>query len=349
MSSANVTSTVDLSPPYAIYFGDTISPGYAKTGLGIAEWRKDLCLCQVERDGCTIKSGLPSMTIEEAANAGAKSLIIGIAPIGGKIPNEWITDIAKACKAGIDIVSGLHTKLTDIPELVEAAKESSAKLIDVRIPPTSIPIGSGKKRTGKRLLAVGTDCAVGKKYTALALEKGMLERGWNATFRATGQTGIMIAGKGIPIDSVVSDFIAGAAEAISPDAAEDHWDIIEGQGAIAHPAYAGVSLGLLHGSQPDALVLCHDASRNNIMGLEASDLYPLQSIEETMETHLTLARRVNPSARFVGITLNTSGIDKGKREELIADYAKRARLPAIDPLIDGVGPILDQIEKEFPV
>src|SRR5262249_26969628 len=143
---------------------------------------------------------------------------------------------------------------------------SGARLVDVRVPPTNLPVGSGRKRTGMRLLTVGTDCAVGKKYSALAITRELQRRGLKGTFWATGATGIMIAGGGLPVDAAVCDFTAGAAEVLSPDNDADHWDVIEGQGSLFHPGYAGVTLGLLHGSQPDAIVVCHEAGRRTHAG-----------------------------------------------------------------------------------
>ena len=162
--------------------------------------------------------------------------------------------------------------------------------------------GTGKKRSGKRVLTVGTDCAVGKKYTALAIEKEMRSRGVDADFRATGQTGIFISGRGIAVDSVVSDFVSGAAEWLSPAAAPQHWDVIEGQGSLFHPAYAGVTLGLIHGSQPDVMVLCHDLART---GIADYDGYAIPSYEACFEAYLAAARLTNPAARFAGVSLNT--------------------------------------------
>ena len=152
------------------------------------------------------------MTVDEAVAAGVGSLVIGVAPVGGVIPDSWWAVIEQAARAGLDVVCGLHVKLADNPALVAAAKASGARLVDVRVPPKNLPVGTGVKRSGRRVLTVGTDCAIGKKYTALALDRAMREAGMNSTFRATGQTGIMIAGEGMPIDAVVADFISGAAE-----------------------------------------------------------------------------------------------------------------------------------------
>ena len=260
-------TTVQLKAPYLILIGDITDADYAKTGLGIVQWQPDLVAGQLRFAGCEVELGVPDMSVAEAVKAGVKSLIIGVAPIGGEVPHSWWASIEEAARAGLDIVCGLHIKLANFPAVVAAARASGARLIDVRSPPANLPVGTGMKRSGKRVLMVGTDCAIGKKYSALALDQAMREAGMNSTFRATGQTGIMLAGEGLPIDAVVADFISGAAEVISPDNDDDHWDIIEGQGSLFHPGYSGVSLGLLHGSQPDGFVLCHDATRKVLSGL----------------------------------------------------------------------------------
>lgn len=337
-------STMEIAAPYVLYFGDIPDGTFAKTGLGLIEWRREQCIGQLRASGGVFASGLPEMTVEQAVAAGARSVIVGVAPPAGRIPHPWIDDLAAAAQSGLDLVSGMHVRLSDIDELREAAGASGAKLADVRIPPPDLPIGTGVKRSGLRLLTVGTDCSVGKKYTALAIEREMRKRGLPADFRATGQTGILIAGSGIPIDAVVADFIAGAAEVLSPSADADHWDIIEGQGALTNPSYAGVSLGLLHGSQPDALVLCHDPSREKHIG--AAGAFPIVPVEEAMEIALMLARRVNPNARFVGISLNTSAVDPGSRDAIVQAFSERSRLPAFDPIIDGAGAVVDRIIQE---
>lgn len=333
--------TAPFRAPYLIYFGDVQLYGYAKTGMGLVEWRRELCAGQLRQPGARVDAEIPDLTVEEAVKRGVGSLVIGVAPSGGGIPQNWLQDLVSAARAGLDIVSGMHARLDQFPELVEAARMGGGRLVDLRVPPPALPIGTGEPRSGKRLLTVGTDCAVGKKYTALALERALRTRGVAADFRATGQTGIMIAGAGVPIDAVVADFISGAAETLSPPAADDHWDIIEGQGAITNPSYAGVSLGLLHGSQPDALVMCHDPAREHHLGSAQS--YPLVPIAEVMELTLMLARRVNPAARFVGISINSSGVTASERERLFAELNAETRLPVIDPIVTGADAIADHL------
>ncbi len=193
------------------------------------------------------------------------------------------------------------------------------------------------------MLTVGTDCAIGKKYSALALDRAMREAGMNSTFRATGQTGIMIAGEGMPIDAVVADFISGAAECLSPDNDPEHWDVIEGQGSLFHPGYSGVSLGLLHGSQPDAFVVCHDATRTHVSGWEH---YALPSVAECIELHVTAGRRTNPAIRCVGISVNTSGLPTSERQGWLGDLEAETGLPCVDPLIEGCGAIVEFINSQ---
>jgi uncharacterized NAD-dependent epimerase/dehydratase family protein len=182
-------------------------------------------------------------------------------------------------------------------------------------------------------LTVGTDCALGKKYSALALTRAMRACGLDADFRATGQTGIMIAGEGIAIDAVVADFISGAAEALSPDAAPDHWDVIEGQGSLLHPGYAAVTLGLLHGSQPDSLVLCHEPGRATI---NLYPDYPIPALDLVIQTYLAVARLTNPAVRFVGVSLNTAKLDDRSAAEAAASVERDLGLPCFDPLRFGV-------------
>jgi uncharacterized NAD-dependent epimerase/dehydratase family protein len=191
-----------------------------------------------------------------------------------------------------------------------------------------------------RVLTVGTDCSVGKMFTSLALERELQSRGIPATFRATGQTGILIAGVGICVDAVVADFISGATEQLAPANDPGHWDIVEGQGSLSHPAFAGVSLGLLHGAQPDRLIVCHDPSRTAMRGAAT---YPPPTIAETIALNELLGRRTNPDARVVGIAMNTKNLDAAAARELLGQTAEEHGMPAVDPVRDGVAPLVDAI------
>ncbi len=321
-----------LPQPYVLFLGDTREPGYAKTAFGLRDWAADRCVGECALAGASVTTGLPRMSPAEAYAGGARALVIGVANPGGVIPANWRGLLVEALEAGLDIISGMHMRLADIPELADVAYRLRRRLIDIRVPPAQIPVGTGRKRSGKRLLTVGTDCALGKKYTALALARAFRQRGVAVDFRATGQTGIMIAGGGMPMDAVVSDFEAGAAEILSPDAAPDHWDIIEGQGALTHPAYAAVSLGLLHGSQPDVFVVCHEPGRTEMLGTAG---YKLGSLEEIIELTTLLGRRTNPAIRCAGLSFNTSALGDDEAAELMAAESHRLALPVADPIRGG--------------
>lgn len=321
-----------LPEPYLLFLGDVTEPAYAKTALGLRDWARERCVGEYACEAGALTTGLPFLTPAEARARGARALVIGVVNAGGILQESWIDALVEALAAGLDLISGMHAPLEEIPALQDAADRHGRRLIDVRRPPPNIPTATGRKRSGKRLLAVGTDCALGKKYTALALTRAFRERGVDADFRATGQTGILIAGGGIPMDAVVADFEAGAAEMLSPDAAPDHWDVIEGQGSLSHPAFAGVSLGLLHGSQPDVFVVCHEAGRSWLLGYPG---YPVSSIEETIELAVLLGRRTNPAIRCGGVSLNTSQLSAREAERLLESEAQRLQLPVADPVRGG--------------
>jgi uncharacterized NAD-dependent epimerase/dehydratase family protein len=327
-----------LPSPYLLFLGDTTEPGFAKTAFGLRDWAPERCLAEYALPAATVTTGLPHLSPEQARARGARAMVIGVANAGGFIPASWIPALEQALAHGLDIISGMHIRLESIPPLREAAQKHGRTLHDVRIPPKDIPIATGRKRTGMRLLTVGTDCALGKKYTALALARAFASRGVPTTFRATGQTGIMIAGGGIPMDAVVADFEAGGAEMLSPDAAPDHWDVIEGQGSLFHPSFAAVSLGLLHGSQPDVIVLCHQPGRTTIAGLPD---FSLPSLAEAIELNLRLGRRTNPAIRCGGISLNTAHLTDAARLTLLDAITREFGMPAADPMC--AGPAFDHL------
>lgn len=331
-STTNLSITLDLPQPYLLFLGDTTEAGFAKTAFGLRDWAPEQCVGELACSPDAITLSLPKLAPAQARAKGARSMVIGVANIGGRILDSWMPSLLEALAAGLDLVGGMHTRLIDTPALVAAAERHGRRLIDVRTPPQGIPTATGRKRSGKRLLAVGTDCALGKKYTALSIVRAFKQRGVNVDFRATGQTGIMIAGSGMPMDAVVSDFEAGAAEVLSPDAAPDHWDVIEGQGSLFHPAYAAVSLGLLHGSQPDVIVVCHEPGRVHILGAPG---YSLPSLEETIDLNLRLGRRTNPAIRCGGVSLNTSKLSEAEARQLFATESKRLGVPVADPIRGG--------------
>lgn len=322
---------MNLPSPYLVFLGDTTEPAFAKTAFGLSDWARERCVGEWSCGG-SVTTGLPRLSPKQARERGARALVIGIANFGGIIQDNWLPTLLDALESGLDIIGGMHARLADVTPLRAAAERLGRRLFDVRVPPANIPVASGRKRTGKRLLTVGTDCALGKKYTALCITRAFSERGLSVDFRATGQTGILIAGDGIPMDAVVSDFEAGAAEMLSPDAPPHHWDVIEGQGSLFHPSYAAVSLGLLHGSQPDVLVVCHQAGREHVMGHPE---YPLPSLEETIELNVRLARRTNPAARCAAVSLNTASLEATAARDLLASEARRLALPVADPIRGG--------------
>jgi uncharacterized NAD-dependent epimerase/dehydratase family protein len=327
-----------IATPYLVFLGGAASPTDAKTGFGLAHWRPELCVGQLRYPGCTADLDLPEMLPAEAKSAGAGSLLVGIAPVGGHLEPEWLATFVDAMRAGLDIVSGLHVRLAANDTLARVAAETGRKLVDVRQPPPGIPVGNGRRRAGHRLLTVGTDCCVGKKYTALALHRELVARKLPATFRATGQTGILIAGGGIPMDAVVSDFLSGAAELLTPDNDPDHWDIIEGQGSLLHPGYAAVTLGLVHGSQADALVLCHDAVRSEIDGCNG---FPIPPLTYYIDRYLEIGLLTNAEVRMIGVSLNTAGMSRSERERAIGEAHELTGLPVVDPIAGGVGSLVD--------
>ena len=335
---------IDIKSPYLIFLGDEALETHAKTGMGLAHWRPELCVGQYRLPGSGVDLGIAEMNPAEARAAGAKTMIWGVAGVGGTIPEHWVATIFEAVDAGLDICAGTHSSLAEVPGLAEAAASKGVSLIDVRSPPPDLPVGTGEKRSGKRLLAMGTDCVVGKKYTALSIAKEMQDRGWNSDFRATGQTGIMIAGGGIPIDAVVSDFVSGAAEILSPANHADHWDVIEGQGGLFHPGYAAVTLGLLHGSQPDAFVVCHAAGRQYV---EAFPECPLPDIPTLIEQTIVCGRVTNTNIRCAGASVNTSAMQSGDRESYLRELSDQTGLPCVDPVATGVAPIVDYLGENF--
>lgn len=329
-----------IQSPYLLFLADVPDDGSAKTAMGIWQWRRELCAGQLRLPGCEVTLELPELTPAEAAQRGIRTMIVGVANDGGFIAPNWVSSIVSALEAGLDVASGLHESLAGVPEIAAAARRTGRHLIEVRQPPDSFMPGNGMKRSGRRLLTVGTDCAVGKKYTALAIENEMRSRGVNADFRASGQTGIFISGRGVAVDSVVADFVSGAAEWLSPAAATDHWDVIEGQGSLFHPAYAAVTLGLVHGSQPDILVLCHDLGRTQLAGFDGFAIPPYESC---MDAYLAAARLTNPKVKFAGVSLNTSRVGEGAAARALAETSARLSLPCCDPIRGGVAPIVDKI------
>ncbi|MGD1954384.1 MAG: DUF1611 domain-containing protein [Sphingomonadales bacterium] len=328
----------DLKAPYLLFLGDGQAGEMAKTAEGIAYWRPELVIGECAMPGAEISVGAPKFSPAEAAQKGARSLVIGVAPNGGQISPNWLPLLKEALDCGLDIISGLHARLSDIAALEDRAAQAGRTLHDVRHPIAPIPVGTGAKRPGKRLLTVGSDCAVGKMFTSFALEKEMRARGLKAAVCTTGQTGIMISGKGIAIDAVVSDFVSGAVEQLAPATAADMWQIIEGQGSLFHPSFAGVTLGLVHGAQPDCMVLCHSATRAHMFGLPD---YRVPSLTACIAAYEAAAQLTNSAARVVAISLNTKGLSADEAKARTRVYQQETSLPCVDPIRDGAGELVD--------
>ena len=330
-----------IKTPYLLFLGDAPDALAAKVAQGIKDWRPDHAVGQMRLDGCQADMKLPDMSLKEGLQAGAKTLVIGVANRGGIISQAWKDVLIEALEMGFDLASGLHNLLRDENDLVAAAHVAGQTLHDVRIPSVAYPIANGVKRTGKRCLAVGTDCSVGKMYTGLAMDAEMRKRGMKSTFRPTGQTGILITGGGVPLDAVVADFMAGAVEYLTPDNDADHWDHIEGQGSLFHASYSGVTLALIHGGQPDALILSHEPTRAHMRGLPD---YDLPSLEALRDTALLMGRVVNPDCQVVGISVNTQHLSEAEANKCLAEIETRMGLPTVDPFRHGAGRLVDALQ-----
>ncbi|QQA42394.1 N-acetyltransferase DgcN [Pelagovum pacificum] len=332
-----------IKTPYLLFLGDAPDPLAAKVAQGIRDWRPENAVGQFRLPGCKADLKIPDMTLAEARQAGAQTLVIGVANRGGVISDKWMDVLVEAVAEGFDIASGLHTLLKNQEPLVAAAKEHGRELFDVRLPNVQYPIADGKKRTGKRCLALGTDCSVGKMYTGLAMDAEMRKRGLKSTFRATGQTGILVTGEGVPLDAVIADFMAGSVEWLTPDNDPDHWDHIEGQGSLFHVSYSGVTMALIHGGQPDAIVLAHEPTRTHMRGLPD---YQLPSLEALRDMALPIARIANPDCKIIGISVNTAALDDAEATACLSEIEERMGLPTVDPFRQGAARLIDALVAE---
>src|SRR5438132_7326039 len=286
--------------------------------------------------------GVPVVaTIDEAIARGAEVLLIGTAAAGGRIADAYRPLLGRALERGMSVWNGLHERVLSDPALADAARRGKGTVRELREPPADLPVGGHRRpREGARVvLTVGSDAAVGKMTAALEIVRALERAGRRAAFVATGQTGIAIAGDGISVDAVVADFIAGAAERMVCDAAERaDWVIVEGQGSLTHPGFSGVTLGLLHGSAPHLMVLCHDATRMTVKGFEREGL-PLRSLRELVEIYEEAAAWGRPPGfrrtRVAAIALNTALTDEDFAKATIVDAAARTKVPVADPIREG--------------
>ena len=328
LTSKTANSIIRYLPDRTVAVLDSQLVG--KTAQDILGYGGDIPVVGTMRDGLAFKPD---------------AILIGIAPVGGRLPEHWRVWLGEALDAGCDIWSGLHSFLTDDAMLVERARASGAKLLDLRKPPTGIPVASGRAKDVNALvvLTVGTDCNVGKMTAQLQLVEQLRALGKRTTFVATGQTGIMIEGRGISVDAVVSDFTAGAAEQLVLEGSLDA-DIVlvEGQGSINHPGYSGVTLSLLHGSCPDALILCHQASRVYIGDYREGAWVRIPPLTDYVRWYEDLGSAVHPT-KVIGICLNTYDLDEAAARAAIAQAVKETGLPCTDPVRFDSAPLIDAI------
>ena len=321
----------------------------AKAAVGVIRYRADevVGILDSEYAGKDIEpvlgvgAGLPVVPdVASALPFKPETFVIGIAPAGGAFPREWRRYVIDALEAGLDVVSGLHDFLSDDPELAEIAAKNGRTIYDVRRPRENIPIGTNlaSELKAKRILTVGSDGNIGKMHTAIELTRELARRGRDADFVATGQIGIMISGRGVPIDHVVSDFVAGAIEQELLAREEHDVFVIEGQGAIVHPGFSAVTVGLIHGAAPDAMIFCHNPTRKIQRGG-----VPMPPTPELITLHEDLCRYTHPS-RVIAVSLNCAELDADAARRAVEEVQDETGLPATDPVKSGAGPLADAVE-----
>jgi uncharacterized NAD-dependent epimerase/dehydratase family protein len=330
--------------------GKSADPHYGKTARGVIHYSPHPVVAMLDstRAGETYR-GVPVVaTVDEALGFGPTTAIVGVATQGGRFPPEWRELLRGCISKGLDVENGLHEFLADDPELSELARRHDVELRDLRRPPgdLSVPTGENLQVPARIVLTVGSDCAIGKKTVAVELDLEARRRGLASVFVPTGQTGIAIAGWGIAVDAVVADFLAGAAERLVVEGADRGGEllIVEGQGSIVHPAYSGVTLGLVHGAAPHALVLCHKANATVVEGYPDHPLPPLPEIVELYE-RASLPLR---PARVAAIALNTADLDDEQARAAVAGVRAETGLPTDDPVRFGAGPLLDAVLERLP-
>jgi len=325
--------------------GKSGDPHYGKTMRGVVAYspHPTVAILDSERAG-EAHEGIPIIaTVEEALPYEPTTALVGVATQGGRFPPAWRHLLKASIAAGLDVESGLHEFITDDPELMGLAERHGVELRDLRKPPAdlNVPTGENLEVPAKIVLTVGSDCAIGKKTVAIELDREALRRGLKSVFVPTGQTGIAIAGWGIAVDAVVADFLAGAAERLVVEGAARGGELlfVEGQGSLVHPAYSGVTLGLMHGAAPHAYVLCHVAGASSVEGYPD---HPLPALAELVELHQRASLPVRP-ARVAAIALNTRGLDEDEAHAAAAAVEAETGLPADDPVRYGGAKVLDAV------
>lgn len=333
---------------------------YGKTATGVLRYGKDPVVAVIDSTkagqdvsqalNAPFGKGIPVVRdIHEALTYQPDTLLIGIAPMGGALPVAWRWQLLVAIDAGLDIVSGLHAFLSEDEELRAAAEKRGVTIWDVRRPPTKNRVAQYlPHRVGSHtILMVGSDCAVGKMTVALELDREAQRRGLNSVFVATGQTGIMISGNGLPVDRIISDFVAGMVEEMVLDFTNKHdWVFVEGQGALNHPGYSPVTLGLIHGSMPDAMIFCHIAGATTIDGYEHCALPSLKRMIQFNEDTVSWIRPERP-CKVVGLALMTMHLSEQEAVDVVKQAEEETGLPATDILRFGAGPLMDALSKGF--
>jgi uncharacterized NAD-dependent epimerase/dehydratase family protein len=320
-------------------------PHYAKTARGVMRYRRDdvVAMLDSKRAGES-EDGVPIVgTVDEALAFEPNTALVGVVTQGGRFPGDW-QELLKSCVShGLDLENGLHVRLRDIPGLTELAAEHGAELRDLREPPTDLSTATGENLEvdATIVLTVGSDCAIGKMTAICELDLEARSRGLKSVFVPTGQTGVAIAGWGISVDAVVSDFLAGAAERLVVEGGK-RGDLlwVEGQGAILHPIYSGVTVGLMHGSAPHLYVLCHEVGRTIVEGDPTES--PILSLSELVDLHERMSLKLRP-AKVAAIALNTSTVSEDEAREAIAAAEEETGLPADDPVRFGAERLLDAV------
>jgi uncharacterized NAD-dependent epimerase/dehydratase family protein len=318
---------------------------FGKTAQGVMRYapEKVVALLDSERAGET-QDGFPVVgTVDDALRFDPNTALVGVATSGGRFPPQWKDLIRSSIANGLDVENGLHEFLTNDPELVELAARHNVELRDLRKPPPDLNVPTGENLTlpVKTVLTVGSDCAIGKMTVSIELDREAKRRGAKSIFVPTGQTGMAIAGWGIAVDAVVSDFLAGAAERLVVEGHRRGGELlwVEGQGSLLHPQYSGVTLGLYHGSAPHFLVLCHKAGQRYV---DDDERFPIPSLSELVDLHERLALLARP-ARVVGIALNTRELDEHDARSAVAAAEAETGLPAGDPLRFGGSTLVEAV------
>jgi uncharacterized NAD-dependent epimerase/dehydratase family protein len=358
--------------PLAVLADGCFGESQSKLALGViryGEW-PITAVIDASRAGQTVRqvTGLPCdapivSSLTEALSTQPKALLIGTAPAGGILPEAWREIIAQAIRQGLHIINGLHFFLTEEPDLVTLAQQHGVKLWDVRDPEAYgrhrfqvINYQQPRPKNLRVITMVGSDCAVGKMHTALELYAHSRECGQSSRFLATGQTGILIAGRGVPLDRVIGDFMAGAIEvclqeeieSLPTHTNENHWVFVEGQGSLLHPAYSGVTLSLMHGSNPDAMILCHKAEQTHIRNYPQVKIPPMRELIAQYEQAAAWVRQTGEApASVAGIAVNSSALSEPEAQRYLNRLADETGLPVTDPVRYGVGSLFEALNRQL--